>query len=1217
MKNKNKQFILWFKELTINDVPLVGGKNASLGEMYRNLTKKQVKVPNGFAVTAYAYRYFLKKAKIENKIKKILSDLDTRNMRNLSERGRKVRETILQSEIPEELKNSIIKAYKKMCKEYGNNVDVAVRSSATAEDLPDASFAGQQETYLNIKGERLLMDSCKKCFASLFTNRAISYRVDKGFDHFEIALSIGVQKMVRSDLASSGVMFSIDTETGFKNAVLIDGAYGLGENVVKGTVNPDQFYVFKPTLIKGFKPILSKKLGEKQVRMIYSESGTKTTTRNVEVSEAYRNKFCINEEEILKLAKWAIIIEEHYSKKAGKFKPMDIEWAKDGKTNQLFVVQARPETVQSQKDVNILEEYKIKKRGRVIVSGLSVGSKIGQGRANIIHTVKNINNFKKNQVLVTDMTDPDWEPVMKMASAIVTNRGGKTCFAGDTILLTNKGFKKFRDVFENHENLFVPSLNKKTLKVEWKRIIASMKRKNETIEITSSQTGHVRNNTLRLTPDHKILTFENRNLVSKEIINVLKNKEMLTLVQKIPSLNDSSEKDKKFAYLLGAISTDGHIRLTKRRGSVTFIQKPTKEKEKFISAVEDYMEEIYGKSFTMRKKKTSSGFIRGEKVVGNANEYTLYSKQIATQLIEEKNSLVKTLLSSDENLIFNYMAGVIDGDGSYNHKSNKINIYCSKDQLLQSIVVSCLRLGILPQVTTNRNIYNVQIVERVSELLSYTKRVKGEFSRKIQGTRFFSARQLIGDIVARVNHKGRIRSYVDNNLLIDSTKIKNNVLPLCSQDIQKKFEKILDSDLRMHRVNYCRNLGEQDVFNITVEDNHNYIVFTDRYTPVLVNNCHAAIIARELGIPCIVGTGHGTEKIKNNQKITVSCAEGNEGFIYDGLLKFEIKKTDLKKLKKPRTKIMMNLGNPDQAFDLSFIPNEGIGLARQEFIISSYIKVHPLALLYFDKIKDDETRNEILNVIKGYENKKPDFFIDKLSEGIGTLAAAFYPKDVIVRLSDFKSNEYANLIGGKSFEPIEDNPMIGWRGASRYYSEKYKKAFGLECKALKKVREEMGLKNVKVMVPFCRTVDEGKKVIREMAKHGLIQGKNNLEIYVMCEIPSNVILADEFSKIFDGFSIGTNDLTQLTLGLDRDSELVSHIYNEMDPAVRNLVAQVIKKAKKNKRKIGLCGDAPSSSKEFARFLVESGIDSMSLTPDAIIKTTLIVLNEEKKLRKRK
>ena len=801
--SKKREFILWFRDLTINDVPIVGGKNASLGEMYRTLTKKGVNIPNGFAVTAYAYRYFLKKAKIQNKIRQIFSDLDTHNLRNLAEKGRNVRKTILEAELPEELQNAITRAYKNLCKKYGRNADVAVRSSATAEDLPGASFAGQQETYLNIKGEKSLLEACKKCFASLFTNRAISYRTDRGFDHFKVSLSIGVQKMVRSDLASSGVMFSIDTETGFKDAVLIEGAYGLGENVVQGNVNPDQFYVFKPTLKKGFKSIISKKLGSKNMKMIYHKTG-KTTTKNIKVQENYKIKFCLNNDEILKLAKWAIAIEDHYSKKAKKFKPMDMEWAKDGRTKQLFIVQARPETVQSQKDMNVLEDYTLKEKGKVIATGLSVGTKIASGKAHVIKNVSDIKSFKPGQILVTEKTDPDWEPIMKVASAIVTNRGGRTA--------------------------------------------------------------------------------------------------------------------------------------------------------------------------------------------------------------------------------------------------------------------------------------------------------------------------------------------------------------------------------------------------------------------------HAAIVARELGIPAIVGTSNGTELIKTGTDITINCAEGEVGKIYKNILKFNINKINLKKIRKPKTKIMMNVGNPDQAFEFSFIPNDGVGLAREEFIISSYIKIHPLALLHYDELKDKKAKNIIKKSTQAYENKV-DCFIEKLAEGVAMIGAAFYPKDVIVRMSDFKSNEYANLVGGSEFEPKEDNPMLGWRGASRYYTGNYRKAFGLECMAMKKARDEMGLTNIKLMIPFCRTVEEGKLVIKEMRKYGLIQGKNKLQIYMMCEIPSNVILADDFAKIFDGFSIGSNDLTQLILGLDRDSELISRLYDERNPAVKDRIADVIKKARKNKIKIGICGQGPSDHADFAQFLVKCGIDSISLNPDTVLKTTIAIVNEEKKLKR--
>ena len=806
MASRSEKFILWFDELSMNDVALVGGKNASLGEMYGNLTKKGIKIPNGFAISAHAYKYLVEKSGIQKDIKKILSDLDTKDVDNLMNRGQKIRDLIIKSEFPGELREEIIQAYHKLCEEYGENTDVAVRSSATAEDLPDASFAGQQETYLNIRGDYNLIEVCKKCFASLFTNRAISYRVDKGFDHFRVYLSIGVQKMIRSDLASAGVIFTIDTESGFRDVVFITASYGLGENVVQGAVNPDEYYVFKPTLKQGKKPVLSKAVGSKKIKMVYAKDGSKFPTKNVIVPEHDRNRFVLTDDEILKLANWACIIEDHYSEKAGHFKPMDIEWAKDGILNELFIVQARPETVQSQKDRNILEQYVLKEKGEVLANGESVGDKIRQGKASVIKNVQDISKFEKGHVLITEMTDPDWEPIMKAASAIVTNRGGRTC--------------------------------------------------------------------------------------------------------------------------------------------------------------------------------------------------------------------------------------------------------------------------------------------------------------------------------------------------------------------------------------------------------------------------HAAIVSRELGIPCVIGTGNATEIIKDEEDITVSCAEGETGFVYKGLLKFEVQKLNVEDMPKTKTKIMMNVGIPEHAFEQSFIPNDGVGLAREEFIINSYIKIHPMALLKYGELKKDHNNRSIIHEIdtltQGYSDKS-QFFVDKLAQGISKIAAAFYPKDVIVRLSDFKTNEYANLIGGKLFEPEESNPMIGWRGASRYYDPKYRDAFALECKALLKVRDEMGLTNVKVMIPFCRTVEEGKSVIAEMKKNGLVQGENGLEVYVMCEIPSNVILADQFSDIFDGFSIGSNDLTQLTLGLDRDSELVAHIYNERNDAVKRLIKQVITVAKSRNRKIGICGQAPSDFPEFAEFLVECGIDSMSLNPDTMIKTRLKIAEKEKKV----
>ncbi|HNX10593.1 MAG TPA: phosphoenolpyruvate synthase [bacterium] len=789
------KFISFFNELGIKDVPQVGGKNASLGEMYRKLKSAGVRVPNGFATTSSAYRYFLEQQGLKKRIREELKGLNTHDVKDLMKRGEAVRQLILETPMPKDLEKAIVKSYERLSKEYRTkNLAVAVRSSATAEDLPDASFAGQQETFLNIKGSKELLIAVRKCIASLFTNRAISYRVDKGFDHFKIALSVGVQKMIHSE--ASGVMFSIDTESGFRNAALIHSIYGLGENIVQGRVNPDEFYFFKPT-----EKIISRSIGLKQLKMIYN-SDPKNPVKNIKVSSADQLKQSITDAQVTQLGKWAMIIEEHYQK------PMDMEWALDEKDGLLYIIQARPETVESQKDLNVLERYILSKKGQLIVSGQSVGNRIGSGSARKILQAKDISQFKKGEVLVTDMTDPDWEPIMKIASAIVTDKGGRTC--------------------------------------------------------------------------------------------------------------------------------------------------------------------------------------------------------------------------------------------------------------------------------------------------------------------------------------------------------------------------------------------------------------------------HAAIVSRELGIPCVVGTNKATAKIKTGDKITVSCAEGEAGFVYQGIIPFKVEKTNIKKLGKAKTKIMMNLAEPDLAFLNSFIPNDGVGLARLEFIINNYIKIHPLALINFDKLKDQKAKAQIAKITKGYQNKS-QFFVDKLAEGVATIAAAFYPKDVIVRLSDFKTNEYANLIGGKDYEPVESNPMIGFRGANRYYSPLFLPAFKLECQALKRVREQMGLTNLKIMVPFCRTVEEGKKVQEIMKQNGLVRGKNGLQIYVMAEIPSNIILADEFCNIFDGFSIGSNDLTQLVLGIDRDTGdnlKVEGLSNEKNEAVKLMIRYLIETAKRRNRKVGICGQGPSDFPDFAEFLVECGIDSISLIPDTVLKTTMAVIKKEKRLRRR-
>ena len=798
-------YIRWFIDVRNEDVGIVGGKNASLGEMYSELTPKGVKIPDGFAVTADGYWHVLTSAGVLDDLKETLAGVDRSNVADLAKRGRKARDLILSAGIPDDLWGEIKTAYDMLCDEYGPDADVAVRSSATAEDLPTASFAGQQETYLNIRGYQALREAYVRCLASLFTDRAIAYRIDNHFDQFKVALSVGIMKMVRSDLAASGVIFTLDTDTGFRDVVLITGSYGLGEMIVQGAVNPDEFYVFKPTFRKGYRAIVRKNLGEKRVKLIYGQGGAKEVTRRVDVPDADQRRFCIADDDILTLAGYALTIEDHYSAKAGKPVPMDIEWAKDGETGELFIVQARPETVQSQKTGDVLETYRIDERGEVLAVGKSIGDKIATGKARVITDVGHLPEFKPGEVLVSDTTTPDWEPVMRVAAAIVTNRGGRTS--------------------------------------------------------------------------------------------------------------------------------------------------------------------------------------------------------------------------------------------------------------------------------------------------------------------------------------------------------------------------------------------------------------------------HAEIVSREHGIPAVVGTGDATEKVPTGREVTVSCAEGEEGFVYDRVLPFHVEKTRLSDLRRPKTEVMMNLGNPDAAFGLAMVPNDGIGLARMEFIISSYIKVHPMALVHPERVTDESVRQSIADLTYGYSNGE-EYFVERLAEGAGTIAAAFYPNPVVVRTSDFKTNEYASLLGGTYFEPAEANPMLGFRGASRYYDDRYREGFALECRALKRVREEMGLANLIIMIPFCRRVEEAKQVIEELAKNGLSRGENGLQVYQMCEIPNNVVQIDAFSDYFDGFSIGSNDLTQLTLGIDRDSAVIGGAFDERDPGVKKMVAMAVEGCRRNKRHSGLCGEAPSTYPEFADFLVEQGIDSISVEPDAILKITLRVADVEKRLAKK-
>jgi len=794
-------YIIPFSDIRLTDIPLVGGKNASLGEMYQSLNGVGVKVPNGFAVSADAYRYYLKHNQLDQKISDMLSQLDKTDLKALHATGAQIRHWIRQGDMPEDLESDIRNAYRQLENEYGDNPDVAVRSSATAEDLPGASFAGQQETYLNIQGSLNLVTACQHVFASLFTNRAISYRIDKNFSHDDVSISVGVQKMVRSDRGSSGVMFTLDTETGFRDVVFITSAYGLGENIVQGNVNPDEFYVFKPTLATKHRPILKRQRGTKEIKMVYTQDAMAGhSTRNIPVTLEEQERFSITDNEVLQLARYAMTIEKHYSENAGESRPMDIEWAKDGDSGDLYIVQARPETVQATTNIRKREIYRLDDEGKCLTTGKSIGQKIATGAAKVINETSQMHEVEPGDILVTDITDPDWEPVMKIASAIVTNRGGRTC--------------------------------------------------------------------------------------------------------------------------------------------------------------------------------------------------------------------------------------------------------------------------------------------------------------------------------------------------------------------------------------------------------------------------HAAIIARELGIPAVVGCGNATQLIEPDIKLTVNCANGDTGYVYKGELPFHIETQDLDCLTKPDTSVMVNLGNPELAFETSFLPVDGVGLARLEFIINNSIQIHPRALLEYKSL-DENTREKIDHITSGYADKV-SFYIDRLAEGVGQIAAAFHPNPVIVRMSDFKSNEYASLIGGERFEPIEENPMIGFRGASRYPSEQFAACFELECAAMKKVREEMGLSNVSLMIPFVRSVEEGKTVIETMEQYGLKRGENDLKVYLMCEVPSNALLAEQFLEYFDGLSIGSNDLTQLTLGVDRDSGIVQG-FDERNEAVLRLMKMAIDACHTAGKYVGICGQAPSDYPEITEWLVQQGISSISLNPDSV-HTMLDVINKAEQIR---
>jgi pyruvate, water dikinase len=1187
-------YVIKLSALGIHQVDQVGGKNASLGEMIQHLSALGVAVPGGFATTAFAYREFMAQGGLDERIQTQLDTLDVNNVRRLAQVGAEIRAAILAQPFQSALEQAIDTAFAELTGEAGAaDLSWAVRSSATAEDLPDASFAGQQETFLNVTGLAHIKRAIKEVFASLFNDRAIAYRVHQGFAHRLVALSAGVQRMVRSDLAASGVMFTLDTESGFRDVVFITGSYGLGEMVVQGAVNPDEFYVHKSTLAAGRPAILRRTVGEKAIRMVYAPPGSQPPVRTEPVPESLRLHFCITDAEAETLARQAVIIEQHYGR------PMDIEWAKDGLDGQVYIVQARPETVQSRTG-QVIERYRMQEQGPVLAQGRSIGNRIGAGPAKVIKGTQDMDRVQPGDVLVTDMTDPDWEPIMKRAGAIVTNRGGRTCFSGETQLLTNTGFITFRALAERGcAGVSVPSLNRETLKIEWKPVQAVMKKTAALIRVGFSQTGRMSGNHLDLTPDHKMLNLANAQLVDTEMQTMLAQGDCALLAERLPQLSSSTTKEHSLAYLLGGILSDGHIHLSNTHGEVTFIQKPEVSKQNFIARMNQSLQENYGKGFKETVKQISSGFIRGKQVVGQANAYRCYSKSIATALREEEQNIITTLLKSDVEIACYFLAGLIDGDGSFQH--GRVNLYLSGHDLLEAVIVACLRIGTVPQVTVNRTIYNVQIVEQLDRLGRYTQRIKCHDQREM-GSRFFNTRQLLPDSI-----NSDINNRVRKNLLIDAHGLTTHLPTIDDVDLKTRLETLLTSDLRQTRVALEQALGEEDVYNITVADNHNYIVFTARYTPVLVNNCHAAIIPRELGVPAVVGCHDATHQVQDGQEVTVSCAEGDTGFVYEGQLAFEHRRIALDTLPEVPVKIMMNVGNPERAFSFTTLPHRGIGLARLEFIINNMIGIHPKALLEYDRLPAD-LKAQIAPRIAAYSSPR-EFYITRLVEGIATLAAAFAPHPVIVRMSDFKSNEYANLIGGPRYEPHEENPMIGFRGAARYISTSFRDCFDLECEALKRVRHDMGLENVEIMIPFVRTLAEAAGVVAALANNGLKRGERGLRLIMMCEIPANAILADEFLEYFDGFSIGSNDLTQLTLGLDRDSGLVAADFDERNPAVKRLFSMAITACRAQGKYIGICGQGPSDHPDLADWLMKQGIDSVSLNPDTVIDTWLYMAQQ--------
>ncbi|MCD6522278.1 MAG: phosphoenolpyruvate synthase, partial [Candidatus Diapherotrites archaeon] len=1035
-----------------------------------------------------------------------------------------------------------------------------------------ASFAGQQATFLDVQGENEVIKAVRKCWASLYTPRAIFYRVQQGFDHSKVGIAVVVQQMVKSEVA--GVMFTAEP-TGDTTKIIIEAAYGLGEAVVSGSVNPDTYVVDKETM-----KILKKSIRKQDFKIVRNEKALGTTV--IELDEKTGRNQKLSDEKIIELAGIGKRIEEHYGK------PQDIEWALE--EGRLYIVQSRAITTLSMKK-EVTEEV----TGEVIAKGMPASPGVATGTVKVVHSIDELDKVEQGDILTTKMTNPDMVPAMRKAAAIVTDEGGLTCFTGKTQIITNRGIMPLAEVYERMEageRLYTLSVNQKTMKTEWKKIDAAMKRKAPVIRVRLSQTGKARGNTLELTPDHRMIILENRRLIKKEISHILDDAQALCTIDYIPPLSESSEKNRKLAYLMGAVFTDGNISLRGTKGQVSFIQKDCPDKKEFIDCVNTYFNEVFDSPLTSTDHSYTST-IRGYTFTSNATRLYCAQKQPALMLNSMYEQLESWVLTTDEESLCMFLAGVADGDGSFHHGHGcRLHIYSGDSNLTKAIVLSCLRLGIQPTLYRNReNCTNIQIVEGIDKILKYTKRIKADVRTKHQGTKYFAAKQVLEDIIDDVNWKGKIKPYVQKNLLIDSEKIRNKVIPMAPEKEKTELNKIIDSDLRMKRVAYDSELGIQEVYNIEVRDNHNYIVLTEQLTPVLVANCHAAIVSRELGVPCVVGTEKITQIVNDGDVITV---DATKGIVYRGKKEIEEVKEEVGPVPETKTKVYLNLGVPEKAEEYAKLPVDGVGLMREEFIIATYIKEHPLKLI-------KEGRQQV--------------FIDKLAEGVAKVARAFAPRPVVLRLSDFKTNEYRKLIGGEEFEPIEDNPMIGWRGCSRYYHEDYKEAFKLELKAVKKVREEMNLKNLWIMLPFIRTIDEAEKVEAIMKEEGL-ERSEDFKLWFMAEVPSTAFLAEEFAKHCDGFSIGTNDLTQLVLGVDRDSERLGRmgLFDERNEAVKKAVKMIVDGAHAQGRTVSLCGQAPSNYPEFAEFLVSIGIDSISVNHDVVYKTKRVVAEAEKRLK---